>query len=61
MCRPLVEAVHLPRSIRLQVMPEWNELIPHLEELEIEVTTHDSLPKWDKKIKNFITEVMCQK
>jgi hypothetical protein len=61
MRRPFVEGAHRPRSIRLHAMPEWNELIPHLEELGIEVVTQKSLPKCEEEITIFIREVLGQK
>lgn len=57
MRRPFVERAHRPRSILLHPMPEWNELIPHLEELGIEVVTQKSLPKCEEEITIFIREV----
>src|SRR5712691_7314684 len=61
MRRPFVEGAHRPRSIRLQPMPEWNELIPHLEELGIGVVTQGSLPKLEEEITNLISKVVGQK
>ena len=61
MRRLFVEEAHRPRSIRLHPMPEWNELIPHLEELGIEVVTQKSLPKCEEEITIFIKEVLGQK
>jgi hypothetical protein len=61
MRRPFVEGAHRPKSIRLHPMQEWNELIPHLEELGIEVVTQDSLPKCEEEIAIFIREVLGQK
>ena len=48
MQRPLVEMqCHRPRRIRLRDNPEWQQLVPHLEELRIEVLFTDDLSTWD--------------
>lgn len=48
MYRPLVEVGwHRPRSIRLRDNPEWRELVPHLEELRIEVVLSADLSAWE--------------
>ena len=57
MRRPFVEEAHRPKSIQLYPVPEWSELIPHLEELGIEVVTQKSLPTCEDEIANFIKEV----
>jgi len=53
MRRPFVEGSHRPKCIRLQPMPEWDELVPHLEDLGIEVTRQASLPKVEKEVAFF--------
>ncbi len=58
MRRPLVEGPHRPRSIRLQTEPEWNELVPHLKQLGIEVVSQDELPKMDEAFTIFLREVI---
>lgn len=58
MRRPLIEAPHRPRSIRLRTVPEWSELIPHLEQLGIEVVSQDELPKMDEEFTIFVREVI---
>ena len=48
MQRPLTEiGWHRPRSIRLRDNPEWQELVPHLHELRIEVVLCEDLSVWD--------------
>ena len=48
MQRPLVEiGWHRPRNIRLRDNPEWQELVPHLHELRIEVVVGEDLSAWD--------------
>lgn len=61
MRRPLVEGPHRPRSIRLQSVPEWSELIPHLEQIGIEVVIQDTLPKLDEEFTIIVREVIDQK
>jgi hypothetical protein len=58
MRRPLVEGPHRPQAIRLQAVPERSELIPHLEQLEIEVVTQDDLPKLEEVFSAFRREVI---
>ena len=48
MNRPLVDRAHRPARIHLRDNPQWRELLPHLEQLGIEVVTQDSLPAWDE-------------
>jgi hypothetical protein len=48
MKRPLVDRAHRPARIHLRDNPQWRELLPHLEQLGIEVVAHDSLPTWDE-------------
>jgi len=58
MQRPLVElGWHRPRSIRLRDNPEWRELVPHLEELRIEVIFSDGLSAWDAAAADFHSPV----
>ena len=44
MNRPLVDRAHRPARIHLRDNPRWQELLPHLEQLGIEVVTQDTLP-----------------
>jgi hypothetical protein len=48
MNRPLVDRAHRPARIHLRDNPQWRELLPHLEQLGIDVVTQDSLPTWDE-------------
>jgi hypothetical protein len=47
MRRPLAGPTHRPRRLYLRARPEWAELLPHLEQIGIEVVSQDALPKWD--------------
>lgn len=54
MQRPLVEVGrHRPRSVRLRDNPEWHELVPHLNELRIEVVFNDDLSAWDDAVADY--------
>ena len=37
-----------PKAIHLRDNPEWEELLPHLEQLSIQVVVTEDLPAWDK-------------
>ena len=53
MSRPLVDRAHRPARIHLRDNPQWRELLPHLEQLGIEVVTQDALPAWDEMALEF--------
>jgi hypothetical protein len=53
MSRPLVDRAHRPSRIHLRDNPQWRELLPHLEQLGIEIVTQDSLPIWDEMALEF--------
>ncbi len=45
--RPIIEGSrHRPSTILLRDDPQWEELLPHLRELSIEVVKINSLPAW---------------
>ncbi len=48
MRRPLVDFSHRPRCLYLRPRPEWAELLPHLQQIGIEVVSQDALPNWDR-------------
>lgn len=56
MRRPLVEIAHRPGAIYLRSRPEWEELLPHLKQLGIEVVVQEKLPKWDQAFAQFSAE-----
>src|SRR3954451_9043587 len=43
MRRPLTGSARRPKQIHFRHNPRWEELLPHLKELGIEVTVHDEL------------------
>jgi len=45
--RPCVKCKRRPTRIVLRNNPQWDELIPHLKQLKIEVITQQELPLWD--------------
>jgi len=45
--RPIIKGSrHRPSTLLLRENPQWNELLPHLRELGIEVITVGTLPAW---------------
>jgi hypothetical protein len=56
MRRPLIEIAHRPSRIVLRDDPTWREILPHLEELGIEVILQDNLPEWDRLLADFARE-----
>lgn len=53
MRRPLVEFAHRPRILHLRCRPQWDELLPHLKQVGIEVVSQKYLPKWDEAFQEF--------
>jgi len=45
--RPYVKGKRRPARIVLRNNPQWEELIPHLKQLKVEVITQQELPLWD--------------
>jgi hypothetical protein len=57
MRRPLVERASRPLRIHLRNNAEWQELLPHLTQLRIEVDTRDVLPLWDQASTEFFMRI----
>jgi hypothetical protein len=57
MRRPLIDQPHRPKTIVLRDNPTWQELLPHLRNIKIEVGIRDSLPEWDKEFEDWIEEM----
>jgi hypothetical protein len=57
MRRPLIDRPHRPKTIVLRDNPTWQELLPHLRNIKIEVSILDSLPEWDKEFQDFAAEL----
>ena len=56
MRRPLIETAHRPSRLVLRDNPLWQEILPHLKELKIEVVLQDRLPEWDLMLADFIRD-----
>lgn len=54
MNRPLTECQHhRPTTILLRPNPEWDELLPHLRQLGIDIISIDALPVWSEAAQEF--------
>ena len=56
MRRPLIETAHRPSRIVLRDNPHWQEILPHLEEIKIDVVLQGQLPEWDRMLAEFARE-----
>ena len=57
MCRPpSYEDRQRPRTIYLRDRPQWQELLPHLRQLGIEVTLSEDLPRFDEAVIEWMQE-----
>jgi hypothetical protein len=45
---PMAERSHRPQTLYLRARPEWDELLPHLKQIGVQVVCQDALPKWDR-------------
>ncbi len=57
MRRPLIDRPHRPKAIILRDNPSWQELLPHLRNIKIEVVIQEALPKWDKEFRDWVEEM----
>jgi hypothetical protein len=57
MRRPLTGGGHRPRRLYVRGHPQWRELFPHLEELGIDVSVHQELPKVKAAYKDWLREM----
>jgi hypothetical protein len=57
MRHPIEERPHRPTRILLRDNPLWHELLPHLNELGIEVITQKQLPDLDAMIEEFAQDL----
>jgi hypothetical protein len=51
---PWVMGKRRPARIVLRNNPQWEELIPHLKQLKIEVITQQELPLWDEAAEAYV-------
>jgi hypothetical protein len=57
MQRPMAGRIHRPRCLYLRARPEWAELLPHLEQIGIQVVSQNALPKWDSSFGDLQAQV----
>jgi hypothetical protein len=57
MRRPLTGSARRPDHIHFRANPRWDELFPHLKELDIEVTLRDDLPELEEAHLDFLREM----
>ena len=55
--RPWVMGARRPARILLRDNPQWQELIPHLRQLKIEVETQEELPLWDDAAAEYVRKL----
>jgi hypothetical protein len=55
--RPWVMEARRPARILLRNNPQWQELIPHLKQLKIEVETQEELPLWDDAAAEYVRKL----
>ena len=57
MRRPMTESAHRPRQILLRDNPRWEELVPHLKQLGIEVSIQSELPNVEEVYEDFLRQM----
>jgi hypothetical protein len=57
MRRPMTESAHRPWQILLRGNPRWEELFPHLNQLGIEVSIQNELPKVEEVYEDFLRQM----
>lgn len=55
--RPWVMGARRPSRILLRNNSQWQELIPHLRQLKIEVETQEELPLWDDAASEYVRKL----
>jgi hypothetical protein len=55
--RPWVMGSRRPGRLLLRNNPQWQELIPHLGQLKIEVETQEGLPLWDDAAAEYVRKL----
>jgi hypothetical protein len=58
--RPWVMKPRRPVQIVLRNNPQWEELIPHLRQLKIEVVTQEELPLWDDAAADYVRRLRAK-
>ena len=59
--RPWVMGARRPSRILLRNNPQWQELIPHLGQLKIEVETQGELPLWDDAAADYVRKLKASR
>jgi len=59
--RPHFEDRQRPRMIHLRDRPQWQELLPHLRQLGIEVVLSDDLPRFDEAVIEWMQDGAARK
>jgi hypothetical protein len=59
--RPWVLGTRRPAKILLRDDPQWQGLIPHLEQLKIEVETQGELPLWDDAAAAYVRKMKASR
>ena len=57
MRRPLIDWAHRPKRVLLRDNPTWQEILPHLRNIKIEVVIQEALPEWDKEFRDWVEEM----
>jgi uncharacterized protein DUF6930 len=57
MRRPVTGEDHRPRHIHFRGNPRWEELFPHLKEIDVEVSIQDELPKLEVVFDDFLRQM----
>jgi hypothetical protein len=55
--RPLTGSARRPDQLHFRANPRWEELLPHLNELGVEVTFRDDLPELEEVYLDFLREM----
>jgi hypothetical protein len=59
--RPWVMGTRRPAKILLRDNPQWQELIPHLRQLKIEVEIQEELPLWDGAAADYVRRLRASR
>jgi len=57
MRRPMALGSHRPRCLHVRGNPRWQELLPHLKEIGVEVAIQNNLPKVNEAFEEFMGQV----
>jgi hypothetical protein len=57
MRRPFIDRPHRPKRVLLRDNPTWQEILPHLRGIKIEVVIRDALPQWDKEFRDWVEQL----